>query len=84
MPPGAKALGRQFGACKNFTTKVKNRSQARLQRRQILSHSNRLVRAVEEGGVEVDTGQNGSGVVSGAAWGTRPGAHQEVLFILFF
>ena len=52
MPPGAKVQERQNGACKNFTTTVKNRLQARLHRRQTLSDSNRLVRTVGEGGAK--------------------------------
>ena len=88
MPSGAKVQGRQNGASKNFT-RVKNRSQARLHRRQTSSDSSRLVRTVGEGGAKRVKGQNGSGVARGASGGTRPGAHhlgvhQEVLFILFF
>ena len=61
MSPGAKVQGRQNGACKNFTTRVKSRSQARLHRRQTSSDGSRLVRTVGEGGVKRDTGQNDSG-----------------------
>ena len=83
MPPGAKVQGRQNGACKNFTTKVKSRSQARLHRRQTSSDSSRLVRTVGEGGAKRQWRSEG------ASGSTRPGAHhlgayQEVLFILFF
>ena len=79
----------QNGACKNFTTRVKNRSQARFHRRQTSSDSSRLVRIVGEGGAKRDSGQNGIGVARRPSGGTRPGAHhlvahQEVLFILFF
>ena len=58
MSPGAKVRGRQNGACKNFTTRVKSRSQARLHRRQTSSDSSRLVRNVGEDGAKRDTGQN--------------------------
>ena len=80
---------RQNGACKNFTTRVKNRPQARLHRRQTSSDSSRLVRTVGEGGAKRNTGQNSSGVSRGASEGKRPGAHhlgayQEVLFILTY
>ena len=83
MPPGAKIQGRQNGACKNFTTKVKSRPQARLHRRQTSSDSSRLVRTVGEGGAKRQWRSEG------ASGGTRPGAHhlgayQEVLFMLFF
>ena len=57
MPPGAKVQGRQNGACENFTTRIKNRSQARLHRRQTSSDSSRLVRTVGEGEAKRDTGQ---------------------------
>ena len=74
---------------KKFTTRVKNRSQARLHRRQTSSNSSRLVRIVGEGGAKRDTRQNGNGVAREASGETHPGAlhlgaHQEVLFILFF
>ena len=83
MPPGAKVQGRQNGACKNFTTNIQSRSQARLHRRQTLSDSSRLVRTVGEGGAKRQWRSEG------ASRGTRPGVHhlgayQEVLFILFF
>ena len=65
MSPGAKVQGRQNGASKNFTTRVKSRSQARLHRRQTSSNGSRLVRTVGEGGVKRDTGQNDSGVARG-------------------
>ena len=65
MSPGAKIQGRQNGACKNFTTRVKSRSQARLHRRQTSSDSSRLVRTVGEGGAKRDTGQNDSRVARG-------------------
>ena len=69
MPPGAKVQGRQNGACKNFT-RVKNRSQARLHRRQTSFDSSALVRSVGEGGVKRDTVQNGSS--EGGKWGHAP------------
>ena len=83
MPPYAKVLGRQNGVCKNFTTKVKSRSQAKLHRRQTSSDSSRLVRTVGEGGAKRQWRSEG------ASKGTFPGAHhlgeyQKVLFILFF
>ena len=84
MPPGAKVQGRLNGACKNFTTRVQNRSQARLHRRQTSSDCSRLVRIAGEGGAKRDTGQNSSGVARGASGGTCPGAHQQVLSIHFF
>ena len=59
MSPGAKVQGHQNGACKNFTTRVKSRSQARLHRRQTSSDGSRLVRTVGEDGAKRDTGQNG-------------------------
>ena len=65
MSPGAKVQGRPNGACKNFTTKVKSRSQARLHRRQTSSDSSRLVRTVGEGGAKRDMGQHDSGVARG-------------------
>ena len=65
MSPGAKVQGRQNGACKNFTTKVKSRSQARLHRRQTSSDSSRLIRTVGENGAKRDTGQNDSSVARG-------------------
>ena len=52
MPPGARIQGRKNGACKIFTKRVKNRSQARLHRRQTSSDSSRLVRTVGEGGAK--------------------------------
>ena len=72
----------------NFT-RVRNRSQARLHRRQTSSDSSGLVHNVGEVGAKRDMGQKGSGVARGASGGTRPGAHhlgahQQVLFILFF
>ena len=58
MPPVARVQGRQNGACKNFTSRVKNWSHARLHRRQTSSDSRRLVRTVGEGrakpGLEID------------------------------
>ena len=71
-----------MGRAKNFT-RVKSRSQARLHRRQTSSDSSRLVRTVGEGGAKRDTGQNDSGVARGQVR-HAPGAHQEVLSILFF
>ena len=62
---GTYVPGRQNGAFKNFTTKVKSRSQARLHRRQTSSDSSRLVRTIGEGGAKRDTGQNDSGVARG-------------------
>ena len=84
MSPGAKVQGRQNGACKNFTTRVKSRSQPRLHRRQTSSDSSRLVRTVGEGGAKRDTGQNDSGVARGQVGAHHLGAYQEVLFVLFF
>ena len=87
MPPGAKVQGRQNEASKNFTTRVKSRSQARLHRRQTSSDSrpSRLVRTVVENGAKRDMGQNGSGVARGQAPGVHHlGAYQEVLLILVF
>ena len=79
MPPGAKVLGRQNGACKNFTTTVKNRLQARLHRRQTLSDSNRLVRTVGEGGA------NGSGVARrGQVGAPAPGRTKKFFLYSFF
>ena len=62
MSPGAKVQGCRNGACKNFTTRVKSRSQARLHRRQTSSDSSRLVRTGGEGGAKRDTGKNDSSV----------------------
>ena len=57
MSPGAKVQGRQNGACENFTTRVKSRSQARLHRRQTSPDSNRLVRTVGECGANGTRGK---------------------------
>ena len=84
MPPGAKVQGRQNGACKNFTTRVKSWSQARLHRRQTSSDSSRLVCTGGEGRAKRDTGQNDSSVARGQVGAHHLGAYQEVLFILFF
>ena len=84
MSPGAKVQRRQNGACKNFTTRVKSRSQARLHRRQTSSDSSRLIRTVGKGGAKPDTGQNDSSVARGQVGAHYLGAYQEVLFILFF
>ena len=73
MSPGAMVQGRQNGACKNFTTRVKSRSQARLHRRQTSSDSSRLVCTVGEGGAKRDKGQNSSGVARGQVGARAPG-----------
>ena len=69
MSPGAKVQERQNGACKNFTTRVKSRSQARLHRRQTSSDGSRLVRTVGEGGAKRQWRSEG------ARGSTRPWAH---------
>ena len=79
MPPGTKVQGRQTGACKNFTTRVKSRSQARLHRRQTSSDSSRLVRTVWEGGAKRQWRSEG------ASGGAPPrGVPRSFFFILFF
>ena len=86
MYPGAKVQGRQNGACKNFTTRVKSRSQARLHRRQTSSDSSRLVRIVREAGAKRDTGKNDSSVARGhAPVGAPPrGVPRSSFYTLFF
>ena len=74
MPPGAKVQGRQNGVCKNFTIRVKSRSQARLHRRQTSSDSSRLVRTVGESGAKRDMEQNDSGVARGQVGARARGA----------
>ena len=81
-PRAPRNRGAKMGVQK-FHNKGKNRSQARLLRRQTSSDSSRLVRTVGEGGAKRQWRSKG------ASGGTRPGAHhlgayQEVLFILFF
>ena len=77
-----KVQGRQNGACKNFT-RAKNRSQARLHRRQISSDSSRLVRTVGKGGAKRQWRSEGG------KWGHAPrrapprGAPRS-FFIVFF
>ena len=83
MSPGAKVQGRQNGACKNFTTRMKSRSQARLHRRQTSSDGSRLVRTVGEDGVKRDTGQNDSGVARGQV-GARARGRTKKLFLYSF
>ena len=89
MSPGAKVQGRQNRACKNFTTSVKSRSQARLHRRQTSSDSSRLVRTVGEGGAKRDTGKNDNSVARGqvlhALVGAPPrGVPRSSFYTLFF
>ena len=87
--PGAKVQGRQNGACKNFTTRVKSRSQAKLHRRQTSSDSSGLIHTVGEGEAKRDTGQNDSGVARGLvgarARGAPPrGVSRSSFYTLFF
>ena len=83
MSPGAMVQGRQNGACKNFT-RVKNRSQARLHRRQTSSDSSRLVCTVGEGGAKRDKGQNSSGIARGQVGARAPGRTKKFFLYLFF
>ena len=83
MHPGAKVQGRQNRACKNFTTRVKSRSQARLHRRQTSSDSSRLVRIAGEGGAKRDTGKNDSSVARGHAPVGAPRSSFYTLFLTY-